>query len=419
MKTITVKKADRIVKGTIPLPFSKSLSNRLLIIRAQTSGIFMINNLAEADDTILLTDLLQQIRERKPQKQILELDTGNAGTAMRFLTAYLASMPGKWILTGSERMKMRPIGALVDALRLLGAEIDYLAKLGYPPLLIQGKSLRGGEITVDAGISSQFVSALIMIGPSIPGGVTIHLSGEAVSRPYILMTIRLLEHFGVHVRREKNKIIIPESPFHPEDYAVEADWSSAAFWYETAALSDEADLILTGLQANSLQGDSILAEIYQNLGVATEYLEDGVRIRNTKKKRTGFYFNFSDYPDIAPPVITTCAAIGIRGRFEGLKSLKIKESDRLFALTNVLKKIGIIAETNETSDQDLSLEFPPSKMKPALVLRMDPYGDHRMAMTYAPLALKTGTITIENPDVVKKSYPSFWEHLSSIGFEIS
>jgi len=371
-----------------------------------------------ADNLKSTHDLLKQIKEKKQQKQIVELDTGNAGTAMRFLTAYLSSKQGKWILTGSERMKLRPIGALVDALRLLGADIDYLAKLGYPPLLIKGRPLRGGEITIDAGISSQFVSALIMTGPCIPGGITIHLRGEAVSKPYINMTIRLLEYFGVQVKREKNKIIIPESAFQPIDYIVEADWSSAAFWYESAALADEVDLILTGLNSNSLQGDSIISSIYQNFGVTTEYLENGVRITKAKKKMDGFYFNFTDYPDIAPPVITTCAAIGIQGRFEGLKSLKLKETNRLLALTNEFKKIGIIIEILDSTDNDLSMEFPPSIMKITLPLRMASYGDHRMAMTFAPLALKMGTITIEDPDVVKKSYPQFWEHLASLGCEI-
>lgn len=419
MKTITVKKADRNLKGTIQLPFSKSLSNRLLIIRALSSGDFTIKNLAEADDTVLLADLLRQIKERKQQKQVTELDTGNAGTAMRFLTAYLSSVKGKWILTGSERMKLRPIGALVDSLRLLGAEIDYLAKLGYPPLLIKGKSLRGGEIMIDAGISSQFVSALIMTGPSIPGGISLRLWGEAVSKPYINMTVRLIEYFGIPVKREKNRIIIPKSEYLPRDYDVEADWSSAAFWYESAALADKAEIILSGLYSNSLQGDSVLSGIYQNFGVATEYLENAVRITKATKKTGGFYFNFSDNPDIAPPVITTCAAIGIRGHFEGLKSLKIKESDRLLAITNEFKKMGIFVETRDTTNNDLSIDFPPSTIKMAGAIRMDPYGDHRMAMTFAPLALKTGTITIENPDVVKKSYPQFWEHLSSLGFDIT
>jgi len=419
MKTVTVTKTDKIVKGTLQLPFSKSISNRLMIIKAQTQGNFKITNLAGADDTLLLADLLRQIDKSKDHKGIVELDTGNAGTAMRFLTAYLSSIPGTWILTGSERMKMRPIGALVDALRSLGAEIDYLAKLGYPPLLVKGKFLTGGEINVDAGISSQFVSALIMTGPCIPGGITIHLKGEVVSKPYISMTIRLLEYFGVLVKQEKNKIIIPESVFQANDYIVEADWSSAAFWYETAALAQEADLILEGLHSNSIQGDSILSDIFQNLGVTTEFIENGIRIKNVKKKTNGFYFNFSDYPDIAPPVITTCAALGIRGRFEGLKSLKIKETDRLFALTNEFKKTGIIVETSDGSNNDLSLEFPPSIMKSTHMLRMATYGDHRMAMTFAPLALKMGTIGIEDPEVVKKSYPQFWEHLVTLGFDVA
>ncbi|MCX6252635.1 MAG: 3-phosphoshikimate 1-carboxyvinyltransferase [Bacteroidetes bacterium] len=418
MKTVTVNKADKILKGTILLPFSKSISNRLVMIRAMAPEDFRIHHLSEADDTFLLENLLMAIRTKKRNDLQIVLETGNAGTAMRFLTAYLSSVPGKWILTGSERMKFRPIGALVDALRSLGAEIEYLAKLGYPPLMIRGKSLRGGEIEVDATVSSQFVSALILIGPGIPGGLTLRLTGQVASKPYINMTVRLLQYFGVDVITESNRIIIPEATYHAREYTVEADWSSAAFWYEFASLSAEADLTLPGLHKNSLQGDTIIASVFQNFGVSTEFMEDGIRLTKVKKKIDGYYFNFSDYPDIALPVIATCAASGIRGRFEGLKSLKIKESDRLQAMTNEFEKLGIKMETETTPDGNIALEFPSSKIRWGPNLKMETYGDHRMAMTFAPLVFKLGKITIVNPDVVKKSYPRFWEHLIDVGFSV-
>jgi 3-phosphoshikimate 1-carboxyvinyltransferase len=418
MKTITVRKADKVLKGKILLPFSKSISNRLLIINALSEKKFSINNLSESGDTILLTNLLAGIDAVTDHKYPTELDTKNAGTAMRFLTAYLSVFKGKWLLTGSERMKQRPVGPLVEALRSLGADIEYLGKLGYPPLLIHGKPLAGGEISVDAGVSSQFISALMLVAPRISGGLILHLKGTAVSRPYLDMTSKLLHYFGVKIKKDSSRIIIPETSLQSKDFTVEADWSSASFWYECAALADEAEITLPGLTRNSLQGDSVLASIYQNFGVTTEFLDDAVRLTKVKKKIDGFYFHFRDYPDIAPPVITTCAAIGIRGRFEGLKSLKIKETDRFSALQNEFEKFGITVETEIESDGDLTMELPPSRLKPVPDLRISTYEDHRMAMTFAPLALRTGKILIENPDIVKKSYPEFWEHLISVGFVI-
>lgn len=418
MKTITVIKNNKILKGKLKLPSSKSLSNRLLIIRALSHDCFQINNLSEADDTFLLQELLEKIRHRKLIQSYIELDTANAGTAMRFLTAYLTFIPGKWILTGSERMKQRPIGVLVEAMRSLGAEIDYLGKLGYPPLMIKGRPLKGGEIKVDAGISSQFISALLLIAPSLPGGLSLHLQGQAVSFPYIDMTLRLLQYFGIETVKERNFILVPEATIKGLSFTVEADWSAASFWYEAAAMADEVDLILEGLQKDSLQGDAILADIFQNFGIMSEFLKNGVRLIKVKKKLDGYYFDFSDYPDIAPAVITTCAALGLRGRFEGLKSLRIKETDRLRALKNEYKKLGLNLEPDSPADLVPKIEFINPQFKASTDFRIDTYGDHRMAMTFAPLSMKLGAIRIENPDVVSKSYPQYWEHLSSLGFEI-
>ena len=421
MNTITIKKTDSDLKGSILLPASKSISNRLLIIKELSSTDFSIENLSDSDDTVLLVELFRKIRERQGATSMTELNTANAGTVMRFLTAYLSMVPGKWILTGSERMKQRPIGILVDGLKSMGARIDYLSRLGYPPVMIHGTPLKGREIIVDPGISSQFVSALMLIGPKVPGGLTMHLSGTAVSFPYVNMTIGLLEKFGVHVIHERSRIIIPETDYVPSDYHVEADWSAAAFWYEAAALSDHADLMLEGLQNDSLQGDSIITEIFRALNIATEFTGHGVHLTKPSDpvKNNILKFNFSDHPDIAPPLMTACALLGLHGSFSGLKSLQIKETDRLTALKNEYEKVGIKAETYTTGNLIPAMEIPSSQLNFHPGLLINTYGDHRMAMTFAPMALRSGTVMIENPGVVTKSYPGFWNDLASLGFEIS
>jgi 3-phosphoshikimate 1-carboxyvinyltransferase len=421
MNTITIKKTEPDLKGSIQLPASKSISNRLLIIKALSSADFSIENLSDSDDTLLLVELLRKIRERAGTSSMTELNTSNAGTVMRFLTAYLSMMPGKWILTGSERMKQRPIGILVDGLKSMGARIDYLSRLGYPPVMIHGTTLKGREIIVDPGISSQFVSALMMIGPKVPGGLTMHLSGTAVSFPYINMTIGLLKDFGIRVIQERSRIIIPETNYIPCNYRVEADWSAAAFWYEAAALSGHTDMMLEGLQKESLQGDSIITDIFRIFNLTTVFNDHGIHLTKSEGplQENTLKFNFSDHPDIAPPVMTACALLGMHGSFSGLKSLQIKETDRLTALKNEYEKIGIKAETYTTGNLIPAIEIPPSILNYPPGLLINTYGDHRMAMTFAPIAILSGEIMIENPGVVTKSYPGFWNDLASVGFEIS
>jgi 3-phosphoshikimate 1-carboxyvinyltransferase len=420
MKTITIKKTERKLTGSIRLPSSKSISNRLLIIQALTTASFDIEHLSDSDDTALLENLLQRILEHQGRSSMSELDTANAGTVMRFLTAYLSMVPGKWILTGSERMKQRPIGILVDGLKSMGAQIDYLSKLGYPPLMIHGTYLKGREIIVDPGISSQFVSALILIGPKLPGGLTLHLSSPAVSFPYVKMTIGLLKEFGINVVQDRSRIVIPEGDYKPHNFKVEPDWSAAAFWYEAAALADNVDLELEGLSKESIQGDSIISDIFRAFNVDTEFTERGVHLTKSLNStyENEFKFNFSDHPDIAPSVITSCALLGMHGLFYGLKSLQLKETDRLMALKTEYKKIGIIAETYSTGNLIPALEIIAGKIFCPPDLIINTYDDHRMAMTFAPLAILTGKIQIENPDVVTKSYPGFWSDLVSLGYEI-
>jgi 3-phosphoshikimate 1-carboxyvinyltransferase len=418
MNLIRLRKSNKELKGTLQLPASKSISNRLLIIRALSESDFEINNLSESSDTVLLGKLLTDIKTVRHDQGLTELNTGNAGTAMRFLTAYLAMSAGNWVLTGNARMKHRPIGILVDALKPLGASIEFLGALGYPPLLIKGRTLKGGEIVVDPGISSQFVSALLMVAPKIPGGMILHLSGPPVSYPYVNMTIRLMADFGVNVKRERSYLKIPECGYHNHSYTVEADWSAAAFWYEAAALSGEVDLYLTGLKKESLQGDAVLADLYQCFGVYTEFLETGIHLVKAKARQEFCSFNFADFPDIAPAVITTCAVLGMSGKFSGLKNLKIKETDRVLALQTEYAKMGISIETNLEANLSSGLEFVPANIEVPSGIRFKTYDDHRMAMTFAPLAIMSGEVLIESPEVVEKSYPGFWTDLATLGFEI-
>ena len=406
------------MKGTIRLPASKSISNRLLMIGALSGTNFPFGNLSEADDTVLLQKLIGSVQSSVARKKVVELDAGNAGTVMRFLTAWLSMTPGKWVVAGSERMKERPIGILVDALNHLGASIDYLAKPGYPPLLIRGKELKGRELLIDPGVSSQFTSALLLIAPYLPDGLILTLKGSAVSAPYVKMTMKLMKSYGAMIREGKTRIHVQPGSYKPHDFTVEADWSAAAFWYEAAVLAEVVDIELLGLRADSIQGDSILPEVYRNFGIVTEFTQNGVRLTRLRKKNDGFYFDFTDHPDIAQSVIAACAGMRIRGRFEGLKSLQIKETDRLRALKNEIAKLGIAVELSTQGDSLSALEIKTSNTSFPGSLSFETYGDHRMAMALAPLALKCGTVKILNPDVVVKSYPHFWSDLQQVGFRV-
>ncbi|MCX6267236.1 MAG: 3-phosphoshikimate 1-carboxyvinyltransferase [Bacteroidetes bacterium] len=418
MNSIIISKPDKVLKGSIQLPSSKSISNRLLIMQALSGKKYKIDNLSEAEDTVLLQRLLEVILNCNAQNKVMELDTGNAGTAMRFLTSFLSMRQGKWVLTGSERMKQRPIGILAEAMNCLGASIDFLAKPGYPPLLIRGNELHGRELTIDSGISSQFTTALLLIAPYLPEGMILHLKGKTVSSPYAMMTIRLMQFMGAKIKIGKTRLHVSPGAYQFKDVDVESDWSSAAFWYELAVFSDDVDIELLGLQRDSLQGDAVLPVIYKNFGILTEFTDRGIRLTKVRKKIDGFYFDFTNFPDLAQAVIATCAGIGIRGRFEGVRSLQIKETDRLRALKNELEKLGIQVSFFGDGGHTDTLEIMPVKPSFPSGITFETYGDHRTAMALAPLVLKTGILKILNPDAVAKSYPYFWNHLKSVGFDI-
>ncbi len=378
------------------------------MIRALSKLDFKIYNISNAQDTVTLQKLLQTKTE--------ELNVGPAGTTFRFLTAFLSLQPGTQILTGSKRMKERPIGILVDALRQLGATIDYLEKEGYPPLKIGEKNKNfnyNKTLKIPANISSQFISALLLIAPALPHGLELHLEGKIVSRSYINMTLEVLWHFGIKSIFENNIIKIENQKFVARDFTVESDWSSASYFYAMAAFSDEVELYLNGLNPNSLQGDAATAKLAKHFGVETLVEKSGILLRKNKSKKTLFVHSFLECPDIAQTFAVIAAGLGKGALLSNLETLRIKETDRIQALKNELDKIEVESKIQEPG----SLMIAPSKTKNSNTI-FDTYKDHRMAMAFAPLAIPLGKIGIEDPLVVKKSYPDYWRDLLALGFEI-
>jgi 3-phosphoshikimate 1-carboxyvinyltransferase len=399
------------VKTKIELPGSKSISNRLLMIRAISGLNIHFKNLSDSEDTVLLAKALGEVKGKKSAT----LNIHHAGTDMRFLTAYLATKEGEWTLTGSERMKQRPIKELVQALQNIGADISYAEKEGFPPLKIKGKKLKGGVVEIDGSISSQFISALVLISPAFENGLELSLKGEIVSVPYISMTIELLKQFGVFVSFSGNKIITKPSDFTllNINFFIESDWSAASYWYSIAALAQEADIELLYLNRNSLQADCVLPDLYAKLGVKTEYTDKGIHLTKKAVSETEFKYDFTNCPDIAQTLAVTCLGLCIPAELKGLKTLKIKETDRISALKTELEKSG--AEVSVTND---SLRIIPPATLPTTNHELQTYNDHRMAMSFAPLCIKNPKMQIEHPEVVEKSYPAFWDDLEEAGFSL-
>ncbi|MDP4239156.1 MAG: 3-phosphoshikimate 1-carboxyvinyltransferase [Bacteroidota bacterium] len=385
----------------INLPASKSISNRALILNALAYSPYDIQNLSDCDDT--------RVTRKALDSNDTTFDIGAAGTAMRFLTAFLAKTYGEWVITGSERMKQRPIKLLVDALNTLGARIEYIEKEGYPPLRIFGSALTGGEIHLNGSVSSQYISALMMIAPYMQKGLKIILDGDIISRPYIQMTLKMMSEFGVTTNFVDNIIDIEAQTYRPIQYKVESDWSAASYWYEILSLVGSGEVFLSGLQQNSHQGDSKVAGLFEQLGIKTEYKPEGVLLTPTGKTTSKMEYNFTDQPDLAQTFAVTCCLKEIPFVFSGLQSLKIKETDRIAALKYELRKLGYIL--NEPDEGFLAWEH--EKCEPAKKISIATYEDHRMAMAFAPAALLT-SITIEHPEVVSKSYPGFWEDFNQL-----
>lgn len=398
--------APETIHNIINLPASKSISNRALILNALSLSASDIANLSDCDDTNVMVEAFRSGNSL--------IDVKAAGTSMRFLTAFLAITPGEWIITGTERMKERPIHLLVDALISLGARIQYLGKIGYPPLKIKGTSLDGGEIFLSGDVSSQFISALLMIAPTMNKGLIIHLEGDIISVPYIKLTLGMMAQYGVKTHWDGRTIKIYPEEYKAIHYIVESDWSAASYWYEMAALLDDSRIELKGLFRDSMQGDSKVSDLFLDLGVATEYTKDGVILTKTGRKTKKLFHNFVSEPDLAQTFAVTCCMMEIPFMFTGLQTLKIKETDRIEALKNELKKLGYLLYDRE----DSILEWDGERCEPEANPVIKTYEDHRMAMAFAPAAIKLDHINIAEPKVVTKSYPHFWDDLKSVGFTI-
>lgn len=405
MTTYTIK-PPKSLGGIVNLPTSKSISNRLLLLTALSHSKMTPDGLSDSDDTRVVLDALDS--------DLSLVDVGAAGTSMRFLTAYLATIPGTHVITGSERMKKRPIGLLVDALRELGAKIEYMGETGFPPLRITGGAISGGHICLPGGVSSQYISALMMIGPTLKGGLRLTLEGQIVSMPYIIMTQRLMELFGAQVARTGGIIAVKEQPYAYRQMSVEADWSASSYWYSMVALFHGSSVVLKGLDKVSTQGDSRVAQIAEPLGVATEFVDGGVRITSSAKPVSQYNCSFAEQPDLAQTFVVLCCLMGVPFCFTGLQTLRIKETDRISALVNETRKLGFVIEAK--GDDALSWDGSRCPMSPEPIAT---YKDHRMAMAFAPAAIKLGSVKISDPAVVSKSYPHFWVDLRQAGFAVS
>ncbi len=429
---LILSKAYKTVKADIRLTGSKSECNRALVIAALSEGKVKVENLSEAADTVTLAGVLGEgfqqsaFSNQQPDvdgkslnadssKLTATINIGPAGTAMRFLTAFFAlQKQHQVILTGSERMKQRPIGVLVDALRSLGAEIVYEEKEGFPPIKITGGfEQQTAEVSIKGDISSQYITALLLIASQLPMGLNLHIEEELTSKPYVEMTLSMLQQCGTQHQWNGNLISIQNQPFQPATIYVEPDWSAASYWYAIAALCDEAEIFLPGLTLYSLQGDSSITEIMANFGITSQFKNGGVFLKKEPKVVVRKIFDFKTCPDLAQTVIVVCAALGHDASFTGLETLKIKETDRVKALQNELAKIGVeLIEKSQVYKLSCAKRSIPEK------LFIQTYEDHRMAMAFAPLALVVPEVEIENFKVVEKSYPGFWKDLEKAGFSI-
>jgi 3-phosphoshikimate 1-carboxyvinyltransferase len=419
---IVLTKQSRSAKGTIHLTGSKSECNRALIIEALSNGKVKVENISDAADAVLLANILRAELSGKKlaaagnnsetEPPVSEINIGPAGTAMRFLTAYLTLQDEEVILTGSARMKQRPIGILVDALRELGAQIDYVENEGYPPIKLKGGLEQlSNKVGIKGNISSQYITALLLIAPRLPLGLELHIEGDLTSRPYVEMTLAMLQTTGIKHTWTDNVIAIANQEFTPTSLHVEPDWSAASYWYAIAALADEAELFLPGLTQYSLQGDSVITEIMANFGITSQFKDGGVHLQKEAKPLARKVFDLKECPDLAQTIIVVCAALGHEATFTGLETLKIKETDRIKALQNELVKIGVkLIEKGQVYKLDCSEKQIPEKVF------INTYDDHRMAMAFAPLALLIPEVEIEDADVVEKSYPAFWTDLEKVGF---
>lgn len=401
--------APRRIEGEIDLPASKSISNRVLLLNALCATPGRLSNLAQCDDTDAVLSALAQ-------PDASEVNIGAAGTAMRFLTAYFATREGREVvIDGTERMRQRPIGVLVDALRQLGADIEYVEAEGYPPLKITGTRLHGGALTVSGSVSSQYITAILLIAPVI-GGITLTIEGEIMSRPYIDMTLALMARYGVKAEWRENVIHVPAGEYTALDFTVEADWSAASYWWAMQAIVPQSRISLKGLEPQSLQGDSRIAELMSQMGVTGNWCGRYLDLRSNGGVgcSCSTFADLSGTPDIAQTLVVMLCLMGRPFRITGLRTLRIKETDRLEALRTELRKLGYVVKVEGDDAISWHFETTAAEASPHICT----YHDHRMAMAFAPAAIRFPSLIIDDAQVVSKSYPLFWEHLRQAGFKI-
>lgn len=412
MDQISLHHPSRKVHATIQLTGSKSESNRALLLQELSNGTVQIVNLSEADDTRLMQESLKELNEAISLDNV-NLDVGPAGTVMRFLTALLTLRPGQYHITGSRRMKERPIALLVEALQTLGGRITYADRVGFPPLNIEGGfKQKTNEVQIPGDVSSQYLSALLMIAPALENGLKLQIIGELTSKPYLSMTLNMLAEAGIEHQWHGDLIHIAPQSFRPCVLEIEPDWSAASYWYSILALAEEGEIQLPGLKENSLQGDQAIVKIMERFGVYTTFNKEGVLLRKGPLESSEEVLDFTECPDLAQTVIACAAALKMDLRATGLHTLRIKETDRITALQQEIGKFGAIL----TSDDDGIFQLDTQAVNLAKPIRIHTYEDHRMAMAFAPLALMFDQIIIETPEVVEKSYPNFWVHLLKAGF---
>lgn len=401
--------APRRIEGEIDLPASKSISNRVLLLNALCATPGRLSNLAQCDDTDAVLSALA-----RPDAS--EVNIGAAGTAMRFLSAYFATREGREVvIDGTERMRQRPIGVLVDALRQLGADIEYVEAEGYPPLKITGTRLHGGALTVSGSVSSQYITAILLIAPVI-GGITLTIEGEIMSRPYIDMTLALMARYGVKAEWRDNVIHVPAGEYTALDFTVEADWSAASYWWAMQAIVPQSRITLKGLEPQSLQGDSRIAELMSQMGVMGNWCGRYLDLRSNGGVGCccSTFADLSGTPDIAQTLVVMLCLMGRSFRITGLRTLRIKETDRLEALRIELRKLGYVVKVEGDDAISWHFETTAAEASPHICT----YHDHRMAMAFAPAAIRFPGLIIDDAQVVSKSYPLFWEHLRQVGFKI-
>ena len=400
---IEISSLNKTIYGSIGLESSKSISNRLLIIKELCKTKFEIQNLSNAKDTKILNELLDSFKTRK------DINCEDAGTALRFAVAFLTTKKGTWKVLGSKRMHERPIKPLIDCLIELGAEIKYLEKEGFPPIEIKSKKLKSKKLSLSGDISSQFISALLLVAPTIENGLILEITSKVLSKPYIDMTLDLMRQFGIEHSWENKLIKVEQQNYLAKNIKIENDWSAASFWYSFLALSKSGEIKIPNLYANSIQGDSVLSSIYLKLGIKTEFNKDSIVINKTKNIAKEIELDLSNHPDLALPIIVTCSGLGIKAHLMGLESLKIKESNRLECIKKELEKFNVICSI---SDSSIKIKENQNIVQPKSTIEC--HNDHRIAMSIAPLCMKVNSIKFDNKNIVNKSYPKFWEDFDRV-----